>query len=190
MSCELTTLAVEVEVTSQLANRRCYGHRGKCYIALRNEAKHAREVLNLDRELLLALGSSLGVGIQRSSTLGKCSRGVLLCCEECYSLQTLCSNHLGCWCRVDEVVRVGKFAIKDELSRSRTVCSLGERVRCYAIDSNLVALTPIEWVDILSLCSDVSFCSLQRDCEGGLTCVLVELNAQVLGCVGNARIGE
>ena len=201
-SCQLACCAVNAECTCDstlsLDNNRC-----KSYITLNCKAKSTCKMVELNRSYgLLALGRLNCVGVHRSRLWSKCAHGVRLRSKEVHRLHALRDHRNGrllgrlicnllidcysCRSRIDDVVRIRQLLSEAECRIYRTACCQWERI--YAVDSDSIALTPIDRIDSVSLLAELSTRALQR--ESYLVCstlVDLEVHSEVLGCICYAR---
>ena len=181
-TCDSTLLRLNADACHLLA------------VTLDSQVQYTCEVVELNRSLLLTLSCSSCVAVHRSRLRSERAYGVRLSCSEsyridsCRSLYNLVLNSRSCWCRVNHT----EWALNNLCEAECLLCCVlrntCQRKRICAIDSNSVALAPIEWIEALHLLAELSTRLLQRDRNLiNATLVALDLDAEVVSCVLNAR---
>ena len=183
VSSQNSCCAINVEVTCEnavLCADGCVGEH--LAITLNVEAQNARKVVELNSGAL-----SLSEAIHCSNARSESTCGVRLHSSKSYNLSTLSLSNYACSrCRVNCVERINKLRVELKVGIGSLSANARQRDRRLAIDSDSIALAPVERIDAISLLAELGTSLLQRCGYGSLnlgTCV----NAKILGRVCCAR---
>ena len=165
VSSQSACCAINIEVTCENATLRADGCAGEhLAITLNVEAQNARKVHELNSGAL-----SLSEAIHWSNARSESTCGVRLHSSKSYNLSTLSLSNYACsWCRVNCVERINNLRVELKVGIGSLSANARQSDRCFAINSDSIALAPVERIDTISLLAELGTSLLQRCSYGRL----------------------
>ena len=165
VSSQSACCAINVEVTCENATLRADGCAGEhLAITLNVEAQNARKVVELNSGAL-----SLSEAVHWSNARSESTCGVRLHSSKSYNLSTLSLSNYACSrCRVNCVERINKLRVELKVGIGSLSANARQSDRCLAINSDSIALAPVERIDAISLLAELGTSLLQRCSYGRL----------------------